>query len=48
MCRKRYEVLFSRCVTRNEKTSKKVVEEVRTSGNVYYIKDIKESKCFLT
>lgn len=49
MCRDGYEVLFSntRCVIKKEKTSKRVAEGVRIGGNVYYVKDRKESKCFL-
>lgn len=49
MCRKGYEVLFSStsCVITKEKTCKKIAEGVRTCGNVYYIKDKREIKCFL-
>lgn len=41
MCNNGYEVFFSksRCVIRKGKSRRLVAEDVRTSGNVYYIKD---------
>lgn len=43
-----YEVFFSstRCVIKKEKIGK-IAAGVRTSGNVYYIKDREENNCFL-
>lgn len=50
MCNKCFEVLFSNTefVIRKKKNGRMVAEGIRTSGNVYHVKDKSGSSCFLT